>query len=336
LPLPYLANIADHVRQGGALLMSVGPEFAGATSLAATPLGSVLPGAPDRTNAVVDEPFRPMVSDLGQRHPVTEGLPGANAPGDSSKGPSWGSWYRRVQPGQVNGEVLMRTPDGDPLLALDRVGEGRSALLLSDQIWLWSRGHQGGGPQAELLRRVAHWLMKEPELEENALTAKVTDGVLKIESRSTDPSPPLDVQVTDPDGKTDTVRLQQQNPGRATATRSATTPGVWRVTQGDRSAYAAAGAANPREIADLRATATPAGKLVHASGGGIHWLDGSETPELRRTEQGRAASGSTWVGLERRHDHVVTGVAALDLLPAWLSLPLMLCLILAAWHQESR
>ncbi|HVY16774.1 MAG TPA: hypothetical protein VHB27_16240 [Rhodopila sp.] len=336
LPLPYIANIAEHVRDGGALLMSVGPEFAGATSLAATPLGSILPGAPARTDAVVDQAFRPVISDLGQRHPVTEGLPDANPPGNPSAAPTWGSWYQRIQPGPVNGEVLMRAPDGSPLLVLNRVGKGRVALLLSDQIWLWSRGHQGGGPQAELLRRIAHWLMKEPDLEENALTAHVADGVLKIESRSTDPSPPLDVQVTDPDGKTETVKLRPDSPGRAIATRPAPTPGVWQVTQGGRSAYAAAGAANPREIADLRATATLAGKLARASAGGVHWLDGPGTPELRRTEEGHAASGGSWIGLERRHDHIVTGVAALDLLPSWISLPLMLCLILAAWQRESR
>ena len=336
LPLPYLANIANHVREGGALLMSVGPEFTGATSLASTPLGSVLPGAPTRTDAVVNEAFRPTISDLGQRHPVTEGLTGANPPGDPSKPPTWGSWYQRIQPGPVNGEVLMQTPDGVPLLALDHVGEGRTALLLSDQIWLWSRGHQGGGPQAELLRRIAHWLMKEPDLEENALTAHVAEGKLRIESRSIDPSPPMDVQVTDPDGKTETVHLTAEQAGRATATRPALTPGVWRVTQGSRSAYAAAGAANPQEIADLRATATLAAKLVRASDGGVHWLGASGTPELRRSEEGRPASGSAWIGLERRHDHVVTGVAALELLPSWISLPLILGLLLAAWRQESR
>ena len=69
LPMPYLANIANRVRQGGALLLSVGPEFSGLTSLAATPLGAVLPGGPARFNAVVNERFRPVVSDLGQRHP---------------------------------------------------------------------------------------------------------------------------------------------------------------------------------------------------------------------------------------------------------------------------
>jgi hypothetical protein len=336
LPLPYLANIANRVRQGGALLMSVGPEFSGATSLAATPLGAVLPGGPARSHAVVDGPFRPWVTDLGQRHPVTEGLTGANPAATPDKAPDWGPWYRRIDPGVVNGEILMRTPEGQPLLALDHAGEGRTALLLSDQIWLWSRGHEGGGPQAELLRRTAHWLMQEPELEENALTARVSDGRLRIESRSTDAGPPAEVVVTDPDGKKETVKLHEDSPGRASAARSAPVPGVWQVTQGTRSAYAAAGAANPPELADLRATASVVGPLARASGGGVHWLAGADVPELRRTEDDRSASGSAWVGLQRRHDHVVTGVAALELLPGWLSLPVMLGLLVLAWRQEGR
>ena len=315
--------------------MSVGPEFTGATSLAATPLGTVMPGGPARGNAVIDERFRPWITDLGQRHPVTEGLSGANPSGDG-RDPSWGSWYQRIQPGPIDGEVLMRAPDGAPLLALNHAGEGRTALLLSDQIWLWARGHEGGGPQAELLRRVAHWLMQEPELEENALTAKVVDGRLRIERRSTDAGAPGDVVVTDPDGKKGTLALHADSPGRATAALAAATPGVWQVTQGDRSAYAAAGAANPPELADLRATASVVGPLARASGGGVHWLAGTDTPELRRSENGRSASGSAWIGLERRHDHVVTGVAALDLLPGWVSLPVMLGLLLLAWRREGR
>ncbi len=336
LPLTYLANIANRVRQGGALLMSVGPEFAGPASLASTPLGTVLPGAPAPFDAVVDGRFRPWVTDLGQRHPVTEGLTGANPPGDPAKAPDWGPWYRRIEPGPVTGDVLLRTRDGNPLLALDRVGEGRTALLLSDQIWLWSRGHDGGGPQAELLRRIAHWLMREPELEENALTARVAGGRLRIESRSTDATAPDSATVTGPDGGTETVRLHEDSPGRFTAQRAASVPGVWQVTQGTRTAYAAAGAANPPELADLRATAGLAGPLARASGGGVHWLAGAEVPELRRTEDDRAASGSGWIGLRRRHDHVVTGVAALPLLPGWLSLPVVLGLLVGAWRREGR
>jgi len=337
LPLPYIGNIAEHVREGGALLLSVGPEFSGSASLAATPLGSVLPGAPARFGAAVEGRFRPRVSAMGQRHPVTEGLAGANPPDDPNAAPTWGAWYRHIDPADVHGEVLMQTPEGQPLLVLDRVGKGRAALLLSDQIWLWSRGHDGGGPQAELLRRVAHWLMQEPALEENALTAQVADGRLRIERRSTDPAPPGEVTVTDPDGKAQTLKLTETAPGRATAGLPATAPGVWQASSGGRSAYAAAGAANPQEIGDLRATASLVGKLAHASAGGVHWLGTAaapDVPELRRTEPDRSASGSAWVGLERRHDHLVTGIAALALLPSWIALPLMLGLMVAAWRRE--
>jgi hypothetical protein len=182
--------------------------------------------------------------------------------------------------------------------------------------------------------------MQEPELEENALTARVADGRLRIESRSTDPGAPADVVVTDPDGKKETVKLHEDSPGRATAARVASVPGVWQVTQGTgpaaRSAYAAAGAANPPELADLRATAGVVGPLARASGGGVHWLAGAEVPELRRTEDDRSASGSAWIGLQRRHDHVVTGIAALELLPGWLSLPMIVGLLVLAWRREGR
>ncbi len=340
LPLPYIANIAERVREGGALLLSVGPEFSGAASLAATPLGQVLPGIPAPLDSVVDGRFRPRVTDLGQRHPVTEGLVGANPPGEPDAPPAWGSWYRHIDPTDVHGEDLMDTPDGDPLLLLDRVGKGRVALLLSDQIWLWSRGHQGGGPQAELLRRVAHWLMQEPELEENALTAQVADGRLTIERRSTDPAPPGQVTVTDPDGKVLKLDLRQTSPGRATVGLPATTPGVWQASDGSRTAYAAAGAANPLEFADLRATATLLHKLARASGGGVRFISTGkpgappDVPDLRRIEPDRPAAGSSWIGLERRHDHLVTGIAALALLPSWVALPLMLGVLVLAWRRE--
>ncbi len=340
LPLPYIANIAERVREGGALLLSVGPEFSGSASLAATPIGQVLPGIPAPIGAVVEGQFRPRVTDYGQRHPVTEGLSGANPPDKPDGSPDWGAWYRRIQPAATRGEVLLSGREGEPLLLLDRVGRGRVALLLSDQIWLWSRGHQGGGPQAELLRRIAHWLMQEPELEENALTARVAEGRLTVERRSTDPAPPGSVSVTDPDGKVESLALTATAPGRASASRPATTPGVWQVSDGSRAAYAAAGAANPPELSDLRATATLLRKLVRASGGGVHFIGtGSpgaapDVPELRRIEPDRSAAGGSWIGLERRHDHLVTGIAALALLPAWAALPLMLGLLILAWRRE--
>ena len=336
LPLPYLDNIARYVRDGGALLLSVGPEFAGASTLASTPLASILPALPAQAEPVVEGQFRPRLTDLGERHPVTEGLRGANPP-DSAAAPTWGSWYRRIDPTDVRGQVLMSAQDGAPLLILDQEGKGRVALLLSDQIWLWSRGHQGGGPQAELLRRVAHWLMKEPELEAEALTAQIADGRLTIERRSILPHPPDSVTVTTPDGKHSKVVLKEVAPGRATADIAAETPGVWEVSDGARTVQAAAGASNPLEIQDLRATATRLRKLAEASGGGVHWLGdhgAPDVPTLVRTEPDRAASGDGWMGLARRHDYVVTGVASIPLLPAWLALPLLIGLLVLAWRRE--
>ncbi len=327
LPPLYIRNIADYVRDGGALLLSVGPEFTGETSLGHTALASVLPAEAPDDGGVLEGPFRPALTLLGQRHPVTAGLPGAA---------SWGNWYRRIAPTAVKGEALMSGPDGAPLLLLDRVGQGRVAMLLSDQIWLWSRGHEGGGPQAELLRRTAHWLMKEPDLEETALTASVDRGILSVERRTTDAAAAGPVSVTTPDGGQSTLALAEQRPGRATATLPAQAPGVWQVTDGQRTAYAAAGAANPPELADLRATATLLERLARESGGGVHWLDPNGAPELRRTEPERDASGSGWIGLQRRHDHVVTGIAVAPLLPPWAALPLLLGLAVAAWRRESR
>ncbi len=335
LPPVYIRNIADYVRAGGGLLLSAGPEFSGATSLAPTALGAVLPARP---GDVVDGAFRPLVTALGARHPVTEGLPGWRANG----APEWGSWYRHIAPqagaGGATGQSLMATPDGSPLLLLDHVDKGRVALLLSDQIWLWSRGHEGGGPQAELLRRIAHWLMKEPALDEEALRAVVEDGTLRIERRSVQDAAAEAVTVTPPLGGVARVPLVQGGPGRATATVAATEAGVYQVSDGVRTTYAAASLGNPQEFADLRATATVLQGAARASGGSVRFVGGDvaglRMPELRRTEVGRDASGGAWIGLPRRRDHVVTGLDATPLLPAWAALPMLLALVVVAWRRE--
>ena len=331
LPPTYLRNIADYVRNGGGLLLSAGPEFASPASLSATPLGGVLPARPGLTGAGVTEGgFRPQVTPLGSRHPVTEGLPGWRAPGVE---PSWGPWYRRVEVASQGGQDLMNADDGGPLLLVDHVEQGRVALLLSDQIWLWSRGHQGGGPQAELLRRIAHWLMKEPALEEEALRARIEGGRLLIERRSILDGPLGEVTVTSPAGTVTRVPLQPAGPGRGTAEAPAVELGVWQVGDGTRTTFAAMVNANPREIADLRATGTVLAATAQASGGSIHFIGGG-TPDLRRVEPGREPSGAGWIGLVRRHDHVVTGVDAIPLLPPWAALPLLLGLVLVAWRRE--
>lgn len=334
LPPSYLRNIADYVRQGGALLLSVGPEYAGAVSLANTPLGAVLPARPlPPQQAVLERAFRPRVTPQGARHPVTEDLPGANA---DARDATWGRWYRTIRAEPRAGAVLMSGADDAPLLVLDRVGQGRVALMLSDHIWLWSRQHDGGGPQAELLRRVAHWLMREPELEEEDLTARVEAGRLQVTRRSLDAGPPPEVTVTAPDGTATRHALRAEG-GRAVLDLPAEATGLWTVADGRRTAYAAAMPANPPEFEDLRADAGRLNALVMASGGTArHVGDGTALPDLRRVAAGRDAGGAAWAGLRSREDHTVTGISALPLLPPWLALLLLLGAALAAWRREAR
>ncbi len=337
LPVAYLRNIADYVRGGGALLMSTGPEYSGPVSLALTPLGQVLPARPaGRQNAVAEQAFRPRVSALGFRHPVTEGLVGANTDQTEAQ---WGRWYRWLRTEARSGSTVMEGPDGAPLLVLDRVGEGRVALLLSDHIWLWSRGHDGGGPQQEVLRRVAHWLMRETELEEEDLTARIESGRLTVTRRSLDAGPPPEFSITAPDGTVTRARPEEAGGGRATLSVPATQPGVWQAGDGRRTAFAASAAANPVEIADLRADADRLRPLLAATGGAARFMGDAAAPaipEIRRVAPGRDVAGPGWIGLRRNGDHTVTGISALPLLPAWLALALVLGAAIMAWRREGR
>ncbi len=329
LPLGYFQNIAGYVYDGGALLVSSGPEFAGMMSIYRTPLAAVLPAQP--TGEVITKPFKPMVTPQGFAHPVTRDLAGANT---EKAPPSWGRWFRLIGAQTVTGETVMSGPGDKPLLVLDRVGKGRVAELLSDQGWLWARGFEGGGPEAELLRRLAHWLMKEPELEEEKLTASITGGDLKVERR-TMAGEPLPVTVTTPAGQTAPVPLTKVEPGLWRGTYKADALGLYRVTDGKLSAVAAAGPLNPKEVSDMRATDRLLSPVVEQSGGAVRWLaDGM--PDIRRVERGRRMAGDGWMGVAANQASRVTSVDQTPLLPAWAALVLLIGTLMLAWRQEGR
>lgn len=337
LPFTYMQRIVDYLQDGGAVLLAVGPEFAGPRSLFRTPLGEIIPGIP--TGRVVEEAFRPRVTELGHRHPVTSGLPGEPVSGDAddlsqTDEPTWGRWFRMVEVDVGDGEVLMSGPGDRPLLVTQRVGAGRLAQLMSDHIWLWARGFEGGGPQAELLRRLAHWLMKEPDLEEESLSATVEDGRLHIQRRSLQPDE-AEATVTGPFGNTRKVVLKPGADGIARADVAVTEIGIYRVDDGDRTAVAASGAIAPLELSDLRATDEAATALANMSGGGVSWLaDG--LPEVRLVKPGRIAAGQGWIGLRHNQFYVVTGATEVPLLPGMVLLALVMGGLGAAWWREGR
>jgi hypothetical protein len=329
LPLAYYQNLSGYVYEGGALLVSAGPEFATYTSIYRTPLSVVLPAQP--TGEVITKPFKPVVTALGQAHPITKDLPGANT---DKAPPSWGRWFRQIGAQKVMGDVVMSGPGDKPLLVLDRIGKGRVAELLSDQGWLWARGFEGGGPIAELLRRIAHWSMKEPELEEERLTAAIANGDLVVERRTMAKEPPP-VTVTKPDGRKVALPLAKTEAGLWTGRLKADALGLYRVNDGTLSAVAAAGALNPKEVADMRATDRRLSPVVEQSGGGIAWLsDGM--PDIRRTAKSHRMAGDGWMGIAANQTSRVTTVDETPLLPAWLALLVLVGTLMLAWRQEGR
>ncbi|WP_420004787.1 hypothetical protein [Arenibacterium sp. LLYu02] len=323
LPAAYLENVANYVKRGGAVLVAAGPDFASADSIFRTPLAAVLPARPSAR--VLEEPYRPTISPLGARHPVTAELTGAA---------DWGRWMRQVELDPTSGTILMEGIEGRPLLLLDRVGEGRVALLASDHAWLWSREYEGGGPQLELLRRLAHWMMKEPELEEEILSAEATGQRMRIQRRTLGETVGP-VEVTAPDGSTAEVLLLETRPGLWEGLFESDQIGLYHLREGDQHAVIGLGPAAPREFEETIATGAVMAPAVSALRGGVMALE-EGVPSLRDVREGRPAAGRGWIGLTPRGAYETTAVTQMALLPPWLVLILAASLLIGAWLREGR
>ena len=324
LPALYLDNVVDYVRNGGAVLVAAGPDFASANSLYRSPLSNILPAEP--TARVITKPLRPKLTAVGQKHPVTANL--------SSDKTEWGRWLRQIEVTQKSGHILMSGADERPLLILDRQGEGRVALLASDHAWLWHRGFEGGGPQRELLRRLAHWMMKEPDLEEETLTARAYGDGLKIIRQSLQDNI-APVTVTSPSGNKSLLNLKQTAPGRFEADLQTDELGLYRLIGNGQSSVVGLGPTAPREFEHTIATAELLKPLITSTGGGVIRMTAA-LPGLRDVRPGRKAAGRGWIGLTPRKAFETRDITQLALLPPWLVLLLIAGLITAGWLREGR
>lgn len=343
LPLVYFDNITNYVRRGGALLVAAGPEFADETSIAFTALADILPAYP--TGGIAEEPFRPAVTDLGRRHPITRGLPGDVA-SDSDGDPDWSRWFRLIEAEPANASaVAMSAPStssmpGAPLLALDRIDEGRIALLLSDHVWLWARNFEGGGPHVQLLRRMAHWLMREPDLEDETLTTRIVGERLVIERRTLGESVDA-LQVTAPSGTQTRLDPLPQGDGLYRAGLRADEIGLWRITDGTLTSLAHVGPPNPAELQHVVSTSARLLPLAEASNGQVARLQEApesalSVPRVRMVGEAARTSGNGWVGVRRTDASILVGARQQPLsLGLWALLP-ALALWGAAWWREGR
>ncbi len=333
LPLLYFENIVRYVRDGGALLVAAGPEYAGSQTLARTPLGQILPAQPD--GSVVDEAYRAQVSEPGKRHPVTRDLPGSEV-----SPPRWGEWLRMVgAQARAGGAPVMTGPGERPLLMLAREQKGRVALLLSDHAWLWARGFRDGGPYLDLLRRLSHWLMKEPELEEEALRATVRGATVEVE-RQTLRDNPSPVTITGPDGQSRTVTLEPGRPGLFTARIPTSDLGLYRLTADNLTAFASVGPENPRELMEVVSDPGALQQLAQATGGSSRRIgreSGSavDLPRIVPVRSGSQFAGNDWIGLRISDSDIVRGVRISPLFIGLLGLAVLFGALVAGWLGES-
>jgi hypothetical protein len=333
LPLIYFDNIVRYVRDGGALLFAAGPDFATPEGLYYSPLGRIAPARPD--GSLTEHAFRAAITEDGAKHPVTRGLPGA-----AETPPAWSEWFRQINAEVTHGTSIMSGAKGKPLLVLSREGKGRVAVLLTDQMWLWARGFEGGGPHLDLLRRLAHWLMKEPELEEEALRATVRGHNIEIERQSLrGESPP--VTVTAPSGATETVALLAAEPGISRATVNGQELGLYRLSDGNLTALVNVGPENPREFQEVVSTPEKLRPVAEATGGTVRRIgngkDGSIIlPRIIAIGDSPAYGGAGYAAIKRSGASELEGVSLAPLAAGFLGLAALLGSILSAWVFEGR
>lgn len=333
LPILYYDNIAQYVKNGGALLVAAGPEYAGINSIADTPLSAILPAPP--TGEVVEKGFYPRLSDIGKKHPVTRGLEGS-----ASEPPAWGRWFRTVGVTDPEGSTVMTGANNDPLLVLNRAGKGRVAMLLSDEGWLWSRGFEGGGPHASLYRRIAYWLMKEPALEEEALTARASGRNLEI-TRQTIGDAPGDATVTFPSGKTQVVALTQSEPGLYKASLAVGETGLFKVTNGELSALAHVGAVDAAEFKSEVSTTETLRPMADATHGVVTRLADAAgnlqpLPQILAVHGNVRIEGNDRMVFRLTNESLLKGIDTLPLFDGLIGLAALLLAASAMWWREGR
>ena len=338
LPPVYLENIVRYVREGGALLLAAGPDFAKSEGIFFSPIGRIAPARPDGT--LIESGFRATVSDDGKKHPVTRGLVGSNGPASANGPPTWSPWFRQISAQVTRGTAIMGGVEGKPVLVLSREGKGRVAELLSDQMWLWARGYDGGGPYLDLLRRLAHWLMKEPDLEEEALRAS-SDGKTFTVTRQSLKAEVPPATVTLPSGKTLTIKLAAGEPGLWSGGVDVKELGLYKVRDGELSILASVGPENPREFQEVVSTTDKLRPLAEATGGTARRIGegagGAITmPRILEMRDSPIYGGSDYAAIRKTGASEVKGIGFDPLAVGFLGLLFLLGSVVLAWLYEGR
>ncbi|MDC3091077.1 hypothetical protein OA848_01670 [Rickettsiales bacterium] len=245
----YFQNLINFVDKGGAILEITGPSYNSKSSLFKTEIGRILPGIP--SGKLIQKEFKPQLTDLGKKHPITESL--------FIKNKDFGTWFQMNDILEIDddSQVLLSGVNNKPLLAVKKVNDGRIAQIYSHNIWLWSkRENNQGGPYNLLIKNLAHWLMKEPTLEENKLELSFVNNSILIEKsflRKPDPEK-LKITIIDPNGIKFEKTLNKSKENRYTAIINNKKDGFYLVYDGEIEKGINTSNENKRELQDFHLT----------------------------------------------------------------------------------
>jgi len=245
-----LLNIAQYVRNGGALVMTGGDRSFDLGDYARTPIAEVLPVELGVTGVKTDEaPFRPMLTDAGTVHPLTRlGATEEETRDTWNRLPMMDGTNRTLGLADESAALLVHPGlqiDSQPLpvLAVREVGEGRTMALTVDASWRWSfsEAAEGRGNQAYLRfwKNALRWLVADPDDRRVVVTPSrenvlLGDAVrLTVKVRDAGYGPVEDARVTGavvaPSGRSHDVELVTEASGEATMMFSPEERGAHRV-----------------------------------------------------------------------------------------------------------
>lgn len=159
--------LVERVRQGAGLVMLGGNHSLGPGGYAGTPLGEILPVVlGDRQIGQVTEPSLPTLTPDGTHHPILANIadffPSTQGPAKIAGLPPLSGYTRvRQAPGGTVLARLSAQPDSMPVLAVQPVGDGRTAVFCGDTTRKWQQGPRAAGQQSPFLRfwgQMVRWL----------------------------------------------------------------------------------------------------------------------------------------------------------------------------------
>jgi hypothetical protein len=331
LPEYYFDNLVTYVEKGGALLDASGIAYQSADNLATSSLRDILPGQP--TGQLLQEKFRPRLSKAGEGHPITAPFQKMLATRP------WGSWFLQaaMAPELATGtDVLLTGIRDTPLLLVRRVEKGRIASMTSDQFWLWSRGYEGGGPTVEWLRRLTHWLMQEPELDERQIRLRENSRDTIIIERWLYEDAEKNVTLTTPEGEVIPITLTANDEATMlSATLPKGKPGLYRLKEGATIKTIPLGPFDSKEYQDMTtsdALFTHWQETRRKGYGAVH--KNVSALSLSLSTEGGGKNGQ--IIMQDRGAKDVTAEQLLPLLPPLLTVFLGLFVLAGLWFLETK